>query len=159
MTDSDLHRLRLEHDAWGRLVLILPDGTVHEDVEPVRCFPWSAPDESIALLGSDGHEIFHLDDLRRLSPETRTTLEVDLAAREFVPKIEHIRRASGPWPPLTWDVTTDRGEATVKIDSEDDVRRLGTHSALVADADGVRFLIPDTRRLDAASQRHLRRLL
>jgi hypothetical protein len=36
---------------------------------------------------------------------------------------------------------------------------MGVHGALIADSDGVRFLIPDTRQLDATSLRHLRRLL
>lgn len=155
-TDS---AIRLHQDALGRLVLTLPDGTVHEDVEPVRCFPWSAPDEQIALIGEHGKEVWSVPALGQLPADVRSVLEQDLAAREFVPRIARITRSSGPWPPCTWTVTTDRGESEVRIDSEDDVRKLGTHGALIADSDGVRFLIPDTRTLDATSLRHLRRLL
>lgn len=159
MTAIDYSQLRLRHDAWGHLVATLPDGAVYDDVEPVRCFPWSAPTEAIAFVNGDGREVLHLPSLDLLSAEARATLEQDLAAREFVPRISRIRRSSGPWPPCTWDVSTDRGEAVVKIDSEDDVRKIGVHGALIADADGVRYLIPDTRQLDATSLRHLRRLL
>lgn len=159
MSTIDYSTWRFHHDDWGRLVATLPDGTVHTDLEPVRCFPWSAPNEAIALVGADGHEIGNIPTLAALSPEARAIVERDLTQREFVPKISRITKSSGPWPPCTWDVITDRGETVVKIDSEDDVRKIGRHGALVADSDGVRYLIPDTTQLDAVSVRHLRRLL
>ena len=36
---------RLSRNPFGRLVLELPDGSVHEAVVPVRAFPIGAPDE------------------------------------------------------------------------------------------------------------------
>lgn len=159
MSAIDYRGLRFHHDVWGRMVATMPDGTVHSDVEPVRCFPWTSPQEAIALVGSDGHELVNIPTLAALSPEARAILERDLSQREFVPKITRITKSSGPWPPCTWNVITDRGETVVKIDSEDDVRKIGQRGALVADSDGVRFLIPDTSKLDAVSLRHLRRLL
>jgi hypothetical protein len=149
----------LHHNAWGQLVLILPDGSVHEDVEPFRCFPWSSPHTSIALVDREGHELFNLAALALLPEETRRVLEEDLTAREFVPVIQRIVTSSSLWPPCVWEVSTDRGPSTLTIDSEDDVRKHGPHGALVADSSGVRYLIPDARQLDRASLRHLRRLL
>uniref|UniRef100_A0A7C4LQW9 DUF1854 domain-containing protein n=1 Tax=Schlesneria paludicola TaxID=360056 RepID=A0A7C4LQW9_9PLAN len=151
--------LQLHHNAYGQLVLTLPDGSVHEDVEPYRCFPWSAPHVAISLVGRDGRELINLPDLTQLPDATRKLLEADLAEREFVPVIQRIAKASGLWPPCTWEVVTDRGPAMVVIESEDDVRKLGPHGVLIADASGLRFRIPDTRRLDQGSLRHLRRLL
>jgi hypothetical protein len=151
--------LQLQRNAWGQLVLTLPDGAVHEDVEPFRCFPWSAPDAAISLMSRDGHELVNLPELSLLPDAARRVLEQDLAAREFVPVIQRIDKSSGLWPPCTWDVQTDRGPSRVTIDSEDDVRRQGSHGALIADASGVRYLIPDSRNLDPGSLRHLRRLL
>ncbi|HET6424884.1 MAG TPA: DUF1854 domain-containing protein [Planctomycetaceae bacterium] len=159
MSTIDYSAWRFHHDDWGRLVVTQPDGTVHTDVEPVRCFPWTAPHEAIALVGADGHEIANIPALAVLSAEAGAILERDLSHREFVPKISRITRSSGPWPPCTWDVITDRGETVVKIDSEDDVRKIGKHGALIADSDGVRYLIADTTQLDATSLRHLRRLV
>ena len=43
--------------------------------------------------------------------------------------------------------------------SEDDIRRLGPHKVLVIDTQGIRYLIADTRQLDAASRRRLERYL
>ena len=159
MSTIDYSTWRFHHDDWGRLTATLPDGSVHTDIELVRSFPWTAPDEAIAIMGADGHEIANIPTLSGLPPESRSIIERDLSQREFVPRISRITKSSGPWPPCTWNVLTDRGETVVKIDSEDDVRRIGQRSALVADSDGVRFLIPDTTRLDATSLRHLRRLL
>ena len=151
--------IHLYHNAWGQLVLTLPDGTVHEDVEPFRCFPWSSPETAVAIVSPEGHELVNVVDLAHLPAETRRLLEADLAAREFVPVIERIVHSSSLWPPCEWDVITNRGPSRITIDSEDDVRKHGPHGALVADASGVRYLIPDARELDRASLRHLRRLL
>ena len=159
MTVSAVTDLRLHHDAWGRLVATLPDGAVHADVEAARAFPWSSPDTAITLLDSDGRELALLPSLVGLSPESRAALEREFANRDFVPSILRVVRSSGPWPPCVWEVETDRGPATVTIDSEDDVRRLPADRVLIADASGLRFLIPDVSKLDAATLRHLRRLL
>ncbi|HUQ71189.1 MAG TPA: DUF1854 domain-containing protein [Planctomycetaceae bacterium] len=149
----------LHHDAWGRLVLTLPDGTVHADVEPARAFPWTDPDTAVTVLDSDGREILLLSSLAGLSQGSRAALEREFANRDFVPSIVRVVQSSGPWPPCVWQVETDRGAATVTIDSEDDVRRLSADRVLIADSSGLRFLISDVQTLDAASLRHLRRLL
>jgi len=151
--------IRLHHNAWGQLVLTLPDGVVHEDVEPYRCFPWSSPQSAIAIVSREGHELINVPDLSLLPQETRKLLEQDLAAREFVPVIQRIVKSSGLWPPCEWEVITDRGPTKLAIESEDDVRKHGSHGALIADATGLRYLIPDARQLDRASLQHLRRLL
>ena len=149
----------LHHDAWGRLVATLPDGTVHADVEPARAFPWTAPDTAVTILDADGREILLLHALDGMSPQSRAALEREFANRDFVPSIVRVLQSSGPWPPCVWQVETDRGPATVTIDSEDDVRRLSDRRVLIADNSGLRFLIPDVQKLDAVSLRHLRRLL
>ncbi|MCE9532354.1 MAG: DUF1854 domain-containing protein [Planctomycetes bacterium] len=45
------------------------------------------------------------------------------------------------------------------LKSDEDVRRLADHRALVIDAHGVRYLIPDLQTLDPGSQRLLERYL
>ena len=69
--------LKIDRDAWGRLVLILGDGTTHVGVEPVRCFPLSDPLKAIALLDPEGHEILTLPDLDSLNPESKQILELE----------------------------------------------------------------------------------
>jgi hypothetical protein len=150
---------QLHHDGFGRLVATLGDGTVHTDVEAARAFPWSAPDVAITLLDADGRELVTLNSLTELTSDSRIALEREFSQRDFVPRIARITNSSGPWPPCTWQVETDRGPATISIDSEDDVRRLPGDRVLIADTSGLRFLIPNVRQLDATSLKHLRRLL
>jgi len=159
MTTVQSPPCELHHDVWGRLIATLPDGTVHADVEAARAFPWSAPETAITLLDHDGRELVSLASLAGLSPDSRTALEREFANRDFVPSILRVIRSSGPWPPCVWEVETNRGPATVTIDSEDDVRRLAHDRVLIADHSGLRYLISDVQNLDAASLRHLRRLL
>ena len=61
--------------------------------------------------------------------------------------------------PSQWEVRTDRGETRFVVRQDEDVRRLDNHRALVIDAHGIRYLIEDTRELDAHSRRLLERYL
>lgn len=149
----------LADDAWGRLVVTLSDGSRHVGVEPIRAFPWTDRHEWVVLVNAEGHEVVCLGSLNDVPAPIRTRLEQALAAREFVPVIEHIEKATHPYPPCVWTVSTNRGPATISIDSEDDVRRLPDGKVLIADSTGLRYQIAQVQQLDAASQRHLRRLL
>jgi hypothetical protein len=147
----------LGHDAWGRLVLTDADGRRHVGIEPVRAFPLSDPRHGVALCDADGREVVWIEDLDALPPPLRSQLEEELSRREFVPVIRRIVRVSAPVEPSEWDVETDHGRTHFVLNSEDDVNRLDDNRALVTDAHGIRYLIPDTRRLDAHSRRLLER--
>ena len=67
--------LQLQRNPHGRLVLTLPDGTVHADVVPVRAFPIAAPDEGLSLIGSDGHELLWLEGLADVPAPAPSLLE------------------------------------------------------------------------------------
>ncbi len=159
MSQIDLSELTLHRDGWGQLVLTLPDGTQHAGVEPVRCFPLTDPTHAIALLDAEGHEILNLPTFEALAPAARETLQRELAEREFVPVIRRIVATSAPNPPCRWDVDTDRGRTSFHLESDDDCRRLGPQSVMIADANGIRYSIPDIGQLDASSQRIVRRLV
>jgi hypothetical protein len=151
--------IQIERDSWGRLVISLGDGKTHVGIEPVRCFPISDPDKSIALIDAEGHELITLPSLDSLNPSARALVESELAAREFVPVIRRIITATHPYPPCIWSVETDRGETRFQIESEDDIRKLGSQRIMIADSNGIRYSIPDIPQLDAASQRIVRRLV
>jgi hypothetical protein len=151
--------IRLHVDAFGRLVLVDDEGRTHVGVVPVRAFPLSDAEHWIALCDGHGHELVLIQDTKTLTAETRELLEADLAGREFLPEIRRIHSVSGSSEPCEWQVETDRGPTRFMLKSEDDVRRIGPHRALVTDADGVRYLVPDTRRLDAFGRRTLERYI
>jgi len=149
----------LLHDAWGRLVLIDREGRRHVGVEPVRSFPISDPEHWISICDAEGHELACVQNVSDLPPPVGQVLAEDLERREFVPIIERIVRVSADTDPAAWDVVTDRGQTRFLVNSEDDVRRLGPSRVLVIDAQGIRYLIPDITKLDAASNQTLERYL
>ena len=149
----------LSHDPFGRLVLVDAQGQRHVGVEPVRAFPISNPENWISLCDAEGRELAAVENLDQLALPERQVLEQELSRREFMPRIERIVRVSTLSEPSEWDVETDRGVTTFTLNSEDDVRRIGPHQALVIDAHGIRYLVADTRRLDTASRRVLERFL
>lgn len=150
--------LHLARDSFGRLMLTI-DGVTHEDVVPVRAFPIAAPDEAVALVGSDGHELAWVERLADLPEPQRSLVVEELASREFTPEIHRILAVSGYVTPCTWSVETDRGEVRFVLKSEEAIRRLSDSGLLIADSQGIHFLVRDTRALDAASRKMLDRFL
>lgn len=150
----------LTRNAFGRLVFTDAGGVVHEGIMPVRAFAITAPDEGIALMSAEGKELLWLATLDTLPEETRALLRDELARREFMPVILRIVAVSSYATPSTWTVETDRGATMLILKSEDDIRRLkGPGALLIADSQGIHFLIRDRRALDATSQKILKRFL
>jgi hypothetical protein len=149
----------LTRNAFGRLVFTGADGEVHDGVVPVHAFPITAPAEGIALVTVDGHELAWIDCLADLPEASRTLLEDELASREFMPEIRAISRVSSFATPSAWQVETDRGPTTFILKGEDDIRRLAASTLLVADSNGIHFLIRDIQALDSGSRKLLDRFL
>jgi hypothetical protein len=150
---------QLERNAFGRLVLTLPDGAVHEGVVPVRAFPLAAPAEGISLVSTEGRELAWVPHLSGLHGEVHALVEQELAAREFVPTVQRIESVSSFSTPSTWHVSTDRGATRFVLKGEEDIRRLGEGALLIASAEGINFRVADRRALDRQSRRLLERFL
>lgn len=149
----------LYRDPWARLVYIDANGCEHVGVEPSRAFPISDPDRFVSICSSEGHELLAIDDLTRLPKDVRQLLSEELDRREFLPVIKRIVHVSLRVDPSDWEVETDRGVTQFSVDQDEDIRRLGPYRALITDSQGIRYLIPDTRQLDAGSRRTLERFL
>lgn len=149
----------LNRDSYGRLVLKAKNDEVHVGVVPVRAFPIAAPDEGIALINTEGHEVGWTDRLADLPPAVGQLIEEELASREFVPEIEQIVEVSSFACPSTWQVRTNRGPATLLLKGEEDIRRLSQTQMMVSDTHGIQFLIRDIGTLDRHSRKLLDRFL
>ena len=149
----------LERDDFGQLVLIDALGQRHVGIVPVRAFPLTAPDQGISLVGSDGRERVWIDHLDTLSPALRVLLAADLAVRDFAPTLQKLHAVSSFGVPSTWQVQTDRGEASFVLKAEEDIRRLEGGALLIASAHGVQFRVPDPKALDRGSRKLLERFL
>lgn len=144
----------LEHDSFGRLILTRSGG-VSCEVTPVRSFPIQAPEEGIALVDVFGHEQVWIERLGDLPDPLREWVDKALASRDFMPVIETISSISSVATPSDWTVQTDRGTCTLRLRSEQDIRRLPDKRLLISDADGLCFLIRDPAALDRSSRRML----
>ena len=145
----------LSLDPFGKLVLIDADGVRHVGVTPIRIFPTSDSRRWISILSPQGKELVLIEDPSTLAPQVRELLETELASREFMPEIQRILYVSSIMEPCDWEVITDRGPTRFVLKSEDDVRRLGPYSGIIIDAQGVRYLIRDSRKLDLYGRRAL----
>jgi len=155
MSDFELSR-----NSSGRLVFrAAGDQVMHEGVVPVRAFPIAAPNEGLALVSIEGRELCWIDTLAALPAQSRRLIEEELASREFLPEIRRIVAVSSFATPSTWSVETDRGNTTLVLKGEEDIRRIGEARLLIADNHGIQFLIRDSAALDKASRKLLDRFL
>ena len=146
---------QLRRNSFGQLVLTGQDGREHVDVEPARAFPINARFEAISLLSSEGHELVWIPKLEDLPTASRRLVEEELAVREFMPEIRRVSNVSDYVTPCTWQVETDRGDTSLLLDAEEDIRRLPGTALLVVDNRGIQFLIRNPLDLDANSRRIL----
>ena len=150
---------QLSRNTFNHLVLVAADGTVHENVSPVRSFPIQAPDEGISMVLQDGQEVAWIDKLADVPDAIRNLVAEELAGREFMPQITCIDNVSSYATPCTWLVKTDRGDTAFVLKGEEDIRRIGQASLLIADNHGIHFLIRDMYSLDKHSRKILDRFL
>jgi len=150
---------QLSRDSFGRLVLTAEDGEVHVGVSPARAFPIQAPDKGISMVLGDGKEVGWIDDIAGLPLPIRELVQDELEGREFMPEILSVKSVSSFATPCTWYVQTDRGDTEFTLKGEEDIRRIGAASLLVADNHGINFLVRDMYTIDKNTRRILDRFL
>jgi hypothetical protein len=150
---------QLRRDSFGKLVLTNDAGEEFVGVAPVRSFPIQSPDKSISLVREGGKEVAWIDDLADVTEQVRQLITEELAGREFMPEIVRIKDVSSFATPCTWYVDTDRGTTEFVLKVDEDIRRVGEASLLIADSHGIHFLLRDMYRIDKHSRKILDRFL
>ena len=148
---------QLKRDALGRLVFIDSKGEQHVGVHPVRAFPNTAPAAGIGIMNQSGKELCWFPDITTISAAELQLIEEELAEREFMPVIEKITGVSTFATPSIWDIETDRGPTRIRLKGEEDIRRIAGNTLLIADSNGLQFLIKDSTTLDKVSKKLLDR--
>jgi len=151
--------IQLRRDAFGKLVFTSAEGEDFVGVIPVRAFPIQAPTRGISLVRDGGKEVAWIDDLAGQPEAIRSLITEELEGREFIPEILTIKEVSSFATPCTWYVTTDRGETEFVLKVDEDIRRVGEASLLIADSHGINFLVRDMFRIDKGSRKILDRFL
>ena len=147
----------LERDSLGRLIFIDASGTPHIGVYPVRAFPITAPGAGISIMDQSGKELCWFDHVGAIPEAELGLIEEEMAAREFMPVIEKITKVSTFATPSLWDIETDRGPTRIRLKAEEDIRRIAGNTLLIADSNGLQFLIKDATQLDKVSKKLLDR--
>ena len=153
------HAFQLRRDSFGKLVFTGDDGVDVHGVIPVRAFPIQAPTRGISLVRDGGKEVAWIDDLDTAPSHIRDLVTEELEGREFIPEISHIASVSSFATPCTWHVKTDRGDTAFVLKVDEDIRRVGEASLLIADSHGINFLVRDMFRIDKHSRKILDRFL
>ena len=151
--------LTVQRDAHGHLPLTLGDGTVHDDVHPVRAFPLSDPDGALSIVGADGRERLWVADPATLPADVQTLIRDELEVRWSRAEIQGLLDVSTFATPSDWTVQSDRGQRVLVLNAEEDIRRLGDGRLLVTDRHGVAHIIVNPAALDRRSRRLLERFL
>lgn len=149
----------LRRDSFGKLIITLDNGDEFIGVTPVRAFPIQAPTKGISLVRDGGKEVAWIDDLAAMPEAIRTLISDEIGGREFIPEIISIKDVSSFATPCTWYVTTDRGDTEFVLKLDEDIRRIGEASLLVADSHGINFLVRDMFKIDKHSRKILDRFL
>jgi hypothetical protein len=150
---------QLRRDSFGKLVFTSPDGEEVVGITPVRAFPIQAPTRGISLVRDGGKEVAWIDDLAAVPEAIRTLVTEELEGREFIPEILTIKSVSSFATPCTWFVKTDRGDTEFVLKVDEDIRRVGEASLLIADSHGINFLVRDMFKIDKGSRKILDRFL
>jgi hypothetical protein len=157
--DNSMKNFTLSRNTFGQLCLQAEGGQFHEQVLPVKAFPISLPEECIAIVDRDGHELVWLDNLNQVSADNQIIIKEELANREFMPVLTGISQVSSFATPSTWTVKTSRGATQFVLKGEEDIRRISKDTYLISDNHGVQYLIENIQLLDKHSRRLLDRFL
>ena len=148
---------QLKRDTLGRLVFEDAQGNIHVGVYPVRAFPITALNDGIGIMNQSGKEVFWYPDASNIPVAEMKLIQEELEAREFMPVIEKITKVSTFATPSIWDIETDRGPTRIRLKGEEDIRRIAGNTLLIADSNGLQFLIKDATQLDKVSKKLLDR--
>jgi hypothetical protein len=149
----------LSLDEHGSLVAVAAAGTEHRNLHAVRCFPLSEPERWLSLCDEHGREVACIVDPGQLSEASRLALAEYRRRQEFQPVVRAIHNVEHGANAVRWELLTDRGQVTIEVKSDDDIRRLAGGQFVIIDAHGTRYLVPDIGALDTASRHRLERYL
>jgi hypothetical protein len=133
-------------------------------VELRRCFPLAEGTRYLSIRDAttdDHEEIGILYDWTALDEEDREAVGTEMRLFYFVPRIERVVDIKKEFGFLYWEVETDKGELDFVM--RDRVthyaRRVGRDHWMLIDVNKARYEIMDLLRLDARSQRLVKRFL
>ena len=153
----DKYTGRLERSDIYYVNLILKDGTVIENLEPRRLFPFSNKNMFITLLDSEEKEVALIRDFDEVDEQSRKVLNDCFEDYYLIPEITRVCDVIVKNGTMKMVVETDRGKITFQIrNRHHDIKMFrGTGRIIIRDFNDNRYEIKDYTKLDRKSQRLL----
>lgn len=117
-------------------------------VHPVRCFPWSAPDELVSLRDSDQNEALLVERIGTLDAASAQALARALGSAGFVLEIVRVEAIEEDYELRVWRVETRQGPRTFQTPLDEWPWSSPDGGYLVRDLSGDLFRIPRPDALD-----------
>ena len=143
----------LTRNEQGRLSFAAADGQIYDNVRVKRAFPITDPSRWVSITDERHQELAFFEDPTQLPQEIRGPLLEELNVQAFLPVIMAIHRIEVAPDGMDWYVSTDRGRTVLQVETEDNIKNLGSHRVLIIDDFNVRYVIPDVRQLDRSSRK------
>ena len=148
--------VRFERTGGSLVRAVLADGARHEPVDFYRAFPYSAPDDLIALRDSGGAELGLLAPLAEFPAADREIVLEELSRRYFAPRIVAVDALDERFGQSHWRATTDAGPTRFTVQNEHaNLRDLPDGGMLLIDVDGNRYRLAPRAELDPRIRRKL----
>lgn len=149
-------QIRFERTAGGLVRALLADGTRHEAVDFYRAFPFSAPDDLVAVHAAGGAELGMLAPLSTFAAAERGLIEAELQRRYFAPRITAVTALKERFGRSHWQVETEAGPAQFEAQNEHaNLRDLPDGTLLLIDVHGNRYRLAPRSELPPRIRRRL----
>lgn len=135
--------------------LLLERGGQSICVRPVRCFPWSAPDQLISLRDEDETEHHLVRDASELDAESARALRTAMQSAGFVLEVSAIESIEEDYEVRVWKTQTRHGKRTFQTRLDEWPWQSPDGGHLLRDLSGDLFRLPPLETLDAKSRRWL----
>ena len=149
-------QIRFERTDGGLVRAILADGTRHEAVDFYRAFPFSAPDDLVAVHAAGGAALGMLAPLDTFTADERRLIDEELRRRYFAPWITAVNSLKERFGRSHWEVETEAGPARFEAQNEHaNLRDLPDGTLLLLDVNGNRYRLAPRSELPPRVRRRL----
>lgn len=149
----DLSQLHLEIAPDDTLRAVIEGDRCGRNVQVLRAFPLSSPDEHIVLRDGAGKELGIIEKLSDLDHDRRELVKMALDRQYFLPRILKINSLYERFGSAQWDVETDRGPVVISSKSIiDSLSEIGKGRYLLRDTEDNRYEIREVEKMDEVSR-------
>ncbi|HDS74109.1 MAG TPA: DUF1854 domain-containing protein [Firmicutes bacterium] len=156
----DTKRIRLFTDESGKCRLTVEADRSYPDVNVLRCFPHSMPNDYWAITDRTNRVVGIIRDPSALDSMSYETAQRMLSIQYFLPVVTAVYSIQEEFGAFYFDIETNLGRRTfVAKGVRDSVDEHEDGEIIITDVDENRYVIRDWASFDAKSRKHLSRIV